>query len=169
MAHPTRRGAVPRACALSLALSLATGCSRDADPATPADTVGAFASAVEASASDSTARRRVYSLLSKRAQASLEGRAARASQVSGRAFEAWEMLAPGRARMLLQYDPSATSTRVAGTRAVVTARGRAGGVADVPLVFEEGKWRIDLALPPTTAPGANDPRDDAGAARSTLP
>ncbi len=144
--------------ALSVALSVALGCAREGEPATPADTVGAFASAVEASASDTTARRRVYALLSHRAQESLAARAARASQVSGRAFEAWEMLAPGRARMLIQYDPSATSTRVAGSRAVVTARGRGGGVADVPLVFEEGRWRIDLALPPAAAPRANDPR-----------
>lgn len=142
---------------LAAAMLAALGCARDGEPATPAETVGAFASAVEASASDTAARRRVYALLSRRAQESLEARAARASQVSGRTFEAWEMLAPGRARMLIQYDPSATSTRVAGTRAVVTARGRGGGVADVPLVLEDGRWRVDLALPPASAPRANDP------------
>lgn len=157
MSPPPRSHSKSPALALIVALTIASGCAREGEPATPADTVGAFASAVEASASDTTARRRVYALLSHRAQESLEARAARASQVSGRAFEAWEMLAPGRARMLIQYDPSATSTRVAGTRAVVTARGRAGGVADVPLVFEEGRWRIDLALPPAAAPRANDP------------
>jgi hypothetical protein len=146
----------------------AVGCAREVEPATPAETVGAFSSAIEASASDTSARRRVYALLSHRAQASLEARAARASQVSGRAFEAWEMLAPGRARMLIQYDASSTSTRIAGTRAVVTARGRGGGVADVPLVFEDGRWRVDLALPSAVAPHANDPRPSDPAAQRPL-
>ncbi len=145
-------GSLPRA----LALCFALGCAREREPATPAETVAAFTSALEQSAGDPLARRRVYALLSQRAKDSLEQRAARASQVSGRTFEAWEMLSPGRVKMHIQFDPGALTVRVAGARAVVTARGRAGGVADVPLVLEEGRWRVDLALPPAVAPRAGD-------------
>lgn len=149
----TRRGV--------LSLALALGCAREREPATPGETVAAMVSALEQSAGDPTARRRVFALLSHRAQASLESRAARASQVSGRTFEAWEMLAPGRVRMHVQFDPGSISTRVEGERAMVTARGRAGGVADIPLVREEGRWRVDLSLPDAVAPRGNNSRPDA--------
>lgn len=113
-----------------------------------------FANALEASASDPTARRRVYGYLSHRAQEALTERAARASQVSGWEIRPWEMLAPGRVRMRVQVDPSAVTSRVADDRAVVTARGRTGGVADIPLVREDGRWRVDLDVPAMALPRA---------------
>lgn len=141
-----------------LACALAAACVREREPVTPGETVAAFVAALEASAGDPGARRRVYALLSSRAKAGLDARAARASQVSGRSFEAWEMLAPGRVRMLLQFDPGTIRTQVQGERAIVSVRGRSGGSADVPLVREEGRWRVDLELPPVLIPRGNDPR-----------
>lgn len=113
-----------------------------------------FVAAMEGARVDPAARRRVYGMLSSRARARLEERAQRASQVSGadrRPWEPWEMLAPGRWRLRVEFDPELLSSRVAGDRAVVTARGRHGGTADVPLVREEGQWRLDMEIPPMAA------------------
>ena len=146
---------MPARAAALLALALAAcDAARAAD--TPAGAVSAFASAVEAAERDASQRRRVYDLLSQRGRTALEERAARASQVSGRPMEPWEMIAPGRIRLRLTPSPDALTARESGDRAVVTARGRAGGVADVPLVREGGRWRVDLALPPIAAPGPGE-------------
>lgn len=127
----------------------AMGCSRD-HVATPEETVAQFVGAMEQSRLDPSARQRAYGMLSERAQARLEERAQRASQVSGadrRPWEPWEMLAPGRWRLRIEFDAEMLSSHVAGDRAVVTARGRRGGTADVPLVREEGVWRMDMDIP----------------------
>jgi hypothetical protein len=142
-----RRGCA--AAASLLAVALALGCERSSS-ASPEETVAAFVAALEQARSDPAQRKRVYDLLSAGAQHSLSERARRASQVSGWELKPWEMLAPGRMRLRVQVDPELMTTRVSGERAVVTARGRAGGAADVPLVREGSAWRIDLDLPPIT-------------------
>ncbi len=146
------------AASLALAAVAFVACGARA-PSTPTGAVAAFASAVESASSDPTQRRRVYDLLSRRARDSLTARAARASQVSGWELRPWDMLAPGRMRLRVQVSPESLTARESGDRAVVTVRGRAGGVADVPLVREEGEWRVDLALPPVdTSRAAAPPR-----------
>ncbi len=132
-----------------LAVALALGCERPSS-ASPEETVTAFVAALEQARTDPAQRRRVYDLLSADAQRSLTERARRASQVSGWELKPWEMLAPGRMRLRVQVDPELMTTRVSGERAVVTARGRAGGAADVPLVREGSAWRVALDLPPIT-------------------
>lgn len=146
---------MPARAAALLALAL-TACDAARAADTPAGAVSAFAAAVEAAERDASQRRRVYDLLSQRGRVALEERADRASQVSGRLMEPWEMIAPGRIRLRLTPSPDALTARENGDRAVVTARGRAGGVADVPLVREGGRWRVDLALPPISAPGPGE-------------
>jgi hypothetical protein len=143
---------VPRLPAALCLVAALAACESSRPANTPAATVAAFASAVEAAERDGTQRRRVYELLSQRGKAALDERAARASQVSGRALDPWDMIAPGRLRLRLTVSTDSLTARESGERAVVTARGRAGGVADVPLVREGGRWRIDLALPPIAAP-----------------
>lgn len=122
----------------------------------PTETVTAFVAAVEAAERDSTQRKRIYDLLSQRGRRALDERAARAAQVSGRPMNPWDMLAPGRSRLRFLPTSDGMTVQIHGDRAVVTARGRNAGVADVPLVREEGRWRIDLALPPIVAPGPDD-------------
>lgn len=146
---------VRRAAAALLALAMA--CNR-APGQTPEATVEAFARAAQSARNDNTARQRMYELLSQQARDALTDRAQQASQLSGWELRPWEMLAPGRTRMRLDFDPSHMSARVSRDRAVVTVRGVMGGVADVPLVREGGQWRIDLGLPSVEAirPGAGD-------------
>lgn len=140
-------------CALA-ALAALAACESSRPPGTPAATVAAFAAAVEAAERDGTQRRRVYDLLSQRGRAALDERAARALYVSGRALEPAEMIAPGRLRLRMAVSADSLTARESGERAIVTVRGRAGGVADVPLVREGGRWRVDLVLPPIAAPEA---------------
>lgn len=172
MPHPSERSrprpSVPapsrRAALLSVlcALAAAGGCSSET-PRTPEATVRAFAVAVQAAREDPSLRRRVYDLLSARARQTLRERAQLASQVSGWELQPWEMLAPGRMRLRVSFDFGAVTAHVTGARAIVTVRGASGGVADVPLVHEEGGWRVDLDLPPFD-PGRGS-MGDAGSAR----
>ncbi|MDB4931542.1 MAG: hypothetical protein JWM10_4026 [Myxococcaceae bacterium] len=138
-------------------LVLLAACSRGPGE-TPEATVEAFARAVQSARTDNTARQRLFELLSQRAQDALTERAQQASQLSGWELQPWEMIAPGRIRLRLDFDPSQMTSRVSDERAVVTVRGATGGVADVPLVREGGRWRIDLTFPATEAihPGAGD-------------
>ncbi len=146
-----------RPAVLSVVIALALAACESARPAdSPVTTVATFIAAVEAAERDATQRRRVYDLLSLRGRNGLDERAARASQVSGRALDPWEMIAPGRLRLRMTVSTDSLTARESGERAMVTARGRAGGVADIPLVREEGRWRIDLALPALSAPGPGE-------------
>ncbi|MEI8254997.1 MAG: hypothetical protein WCJ30_04930 [Deltaproteobacteria bacterium] len=126
--------------------STAPGCHREPED-TPETVLSAWVSAMNASRSDVDARRRAYPLLSSRARDSLTERAARASQLSGRDVQPWEMLAPGRFAMRFAFDPDGLEARVEGEHATVTARGRSGDHAEVPMVREQGHWRVDLTLP----------------------
>lgn len=153
---------VRRVLAVALILS---ACSR-APGETPESTVEAFARAVQSARNDNTARERMYNLLSQRAQDALTERAQQASQLSGWELQPWEMIAPGRVRLRLDFDPSAMASRISDQRAVVTVRGAGGGVADVPLVREGGRWRIDLVFPTVEAIRAGagrSPQPDASA------
>ncbi len=147
---------------LALLALIALGCRREPED-TPESVLSAWVAAMNASRSDVDARRRAYPLLSARARELLTERAARASQLSGRDLQPWEMLAPGRFAMRFAFDPDGLETRIEGDRATVTARGRSGERAGVPMVREQGHWRVDLTLPamePIEAAG------DAGAAQT---
>lgn len=133
-----------KALALLLALS---ACGRG-DDLSPEETVFTFVAYLDRARLDPAKRRAAHDYLSARTRAALATRASRASQLSGWELKPWDMLAPGRVRWRLRFDRDALSARVAGDRAVVTARGIGGGVADIPLVREEGRWRVDLDLPP---------------------
>ena len=133
-----------------LLVALGAACSRSRNTS-PEETVQAFVAAMEQSRSEPAQRRRAFEYLSEAAQAGLAVRAQRASQLSGHEFEPWEMLAPGRWQLRFQFDPETLMARVEGSRAVVTVRGVTGGVADVPLVREGDRWRVDLDLPPMTS------------------
>jgi hypothetical protein len=133
------------------------GCNSVRPAVTPVDAVMTFVAALEQSTADRDARARVYGLLSKRARDSLIERAARSAQVAGRPFEPWEMIAPGRGRVLIRPSADNTMTRIEDNRAIVTVRSLTGTTADVPLVRENGAWRLDLVLPTIAAPRPETP------------
>lgn len=129
----------------------AHGCERGRDDG-PEESLSAWVAAMNASRSDPSARARAYELLSRRAQDNLARRAAVAAQLSGREVRAWEMLAPGRFALRFAFDRGQLRARVEGERATVTARGPRSEVAEVPMVRELGRWRVDLALPEPSGP-----------------
>lgn len=118
----------------------------------PEDTLASWVTAMNASRSDPSTRRRAFELLSQRARDNLSRRAAVAAQLSGREVKPWEMLAPGRFALRFAFDRQQLRARVDGERATVTARGPRAEVAEVPMVREEGQWRVDLALPEPSGP-----------------
>ena len=139
---------VPGVCALVLSVLLC-GCGHADAEETPIATVRHFLEVMDRSAVDESALREAYRLLDTQAQRSLAERADRASSLAGRRYEPYEMLAQGRFR--LRFAPTAPGgmrERIDGTRAFVTVSGGgAGERAEVPLVHEQGRWRIVLALP----------------------
>ncbi|MBL8679610.1 MAG: hypothetical protein JNK05_10615 [Myxococcales bacterium] len=137
--------------ALALMVLVSVGCDRPQDE-TPEDALSAWVAAMNGSRGDPSTRRRAYDLLSQRTRENLARRAAVAAQLSGREVKAWEMLAPGRFALRFSFDRQALRARVEGDRAVVIARGPRTEVAEVPMVREEGRWRVDLALPEPAGP-----------------
>ncbi len=141
-----------RSLASALALSLAlAGCDPRRDDS-PEAALSAWVSAMNGSRSDPSTRQRAYELLSQRARDNLARRAAVAAQLSGREVRPWEMLAPGRFALRFAFDRGQLRARITGDTATVTARGPRAEVAEVPLVREEGRWRVDLALPEPSGP-----------------
>jgi hypothetical protein len=135
---------------LLLALVIVSvACGEGSQTSTPAGALRQFLTVMDESASDEDALRSAYGLLSKSARTRLDERAMRARTLAGQDFEPWRMLAQGRFR--LRFAPARSRgmrERIEGDRAVVLVVGeQAGDQAEVPLVREDGHWRIDLAIP----------------------
>jgi len=99
---------------------------------------------------DPVEARAIYDLMSARTKSNLIERARRASTTSGREVPPEEMIAPG--RFALRFEPRKWHARIADARAVVDVTGIAPETdrAEVPCVLEEGRWRIEIPLPPLT-------------------
>ena len=107
-----------------------------------------FLEVMERSATDDAALLEAYGLLDQGAQRALAARATRTRALSGQAFEPWQMLAQGRFRLRFAHARGGMKERIDGERAVVVVSGSgAGQRAEVPLVREQGRWRIQLVLP----------------------
>lgn len=134
-----------------LALIIAS-CSSAPSDTTPSGTVRLFLDAMERSNGDPEALGEAYALLSAPTRRALAERAHFANALGGRRFEAWEMLVQGRFR--LNFAPARGSAgmreRIEGEQARVTVTSADGSRrAEIPLVREDGRWRIALSIPPT--------------------
>ncbi len=133
-----------------LALLLVLGCSSEPTDETPSGAVKLFLEAMTRSEWDESALRDAYALLSREARDSLADRARTATALAGRPFEPWQMLAQG--RFHLRFSPRPTHgmhEEIEGNRGtVIVTGGRDDERAEVPLVQEDGVWRIVLSLPP---------------------
>ncbi|MDP3274898.1 MAG: hypothetical protein Q8Q09_06840 [Deltaproteobacteria bacterium] len=118
----------------------------------PEEALATWVAAMNATRSNPDARAQAFALLSLRAQQNLRQRAQTAAQLSGREIKPWEMLAPGRFALRFAFDRGRLRTRLEGDRATVTARGTHAEVAEVPMVREEGRWRVALVLPEPQGP-----------------
>ena len=142
-----------------LLASAAHGCGRSDVDDDPVSTVRSFLELMERSTTDDAAMADAYALLDRGAQQALRVRADRARSLSGRAFEPWQMLAQGRFRLrFAPVSPGGLRARVQGERALVVATGaRAGERAEIPLVRQDGAWRIELKMPPPRSEAATAP------------
>jgi hypothetical protein len=144
----------------AVALVALTGCGRRAPNVTPDGTVRELVERMQRIHGDPRDARRAFELLSKRAQQNLAARALRYSAASGKAIAPEAMLVPS--RVLLRFEPQSYVAQVSGAHARVEALGfSTADRAQIPCVFEDGGWRVDLALPPLPPvemrPGSGQP------------
>ncbi len=129
-------------------LATATACARKPADLTPEGAVRDLLDRIDRIEADPGQARAVYELLSSRTKANLVERARRASTTSGRDVPPEEMLASG--RFSLRFEPRKMHARVADSRAVVDVTGIDPETdrAEVPCVLEDGRWRVEIPLPP---------------------
>lgn len=131
-----------------LAIAALSACQRKPPDLTPEGAVRELLDRIDRIETDPSEARAVYDLLSAPTKQNLVERARRASTTSGRDVPPQDMLAPG--RFSLRFEPRKMHTRVAADRAVVDVTGIDPETdrAEVPCVLEEGRWRIEIPLPP---------------------
>jgi hypothetical protein len=136
------------AIALVGALSLApAGCSRRPPNATPDGAVRELVERLARLQGDPADAGAVYELLSRRAKENLAARAQRYSAATGKTIAPEAMIAPS--RFQLRFEPQRYVPQVAGVHALVEVAGLLPGErAQIPCVYEDAAWRIDLTLPP---------------------
>jgi hypothetical protein len=137
-----------RSTVVGLFLWSLAACARKPVDITPEGTVRDLLDRIDRIEADPVEARAAYGLLSARTKANLVERARRASTTSGREVPPEEMLAPG--RFALRFEPRKMHARIAEGRAVVDVVGIDPETdrAEVPCVLEEGRWRVEIPLPP---------------------
>jgi len=130
-----------------LLLALVAACSHPSADATPDGAVRQWLDRMEASADDPHAIREAYDLLGPKARATLEERAKRTSQLQGRRFEPWQMLAAGHFGM--RFRPKSMKALIADNHATVQIFGDEPDSerANVQCVLEGVTWRVEPDLP----------------------
>jgi len=154
---------VSRALGLALALVIAVttvlsaGCGRRAPNATPEGAVREFVERMRRVQGDPADAKAAFEMLSGAARANLKTRAERYSAASGKTIAPEAMIVPS--LFLLRFEPQRYRAKISGTYALVEAQGLLPEErAQVPCVFEEERWRLDLPMPPL-APIQSRPRD----------
>jgi hypothetical protein len=134
--------------AVLMTIGALSSCQRKPPDFTPEGAVRELLDRIDRIETDPTEARAVYELLSLPTKQNLIERARRASTTSGRDIPPQDMIAPG--RFSLRFEPRKMHTRVAADRAVVDVTGIDPETdrAEVPCVLEDGRWRIEIPLPP---------------------
>ena len=131
-----------------VACSGASSASPGGAQRSPSDVLRQFLAAMDQSAADDRSLRVAYELLASPAQKTLEARAARVKTLAGQSMEPRQMLAQGRFR--LRFSPASRRgmrETIKGDHATVTVTGSGSDErAEVPLVRENGQWRLQLVL-----------------------
>lgn len=136
---------------LSLVGCWLVGCTEAPSDETPSGSVRLFLDSMARSERDPEALREAYALLAAPTRRALQERAHMAGSLGGRVFEPWEMLVAGRYRQSFAPAPGARGMResIRGEEAIVTVTDAEGAhTARVPVVREEGHWRVVIEIPP---------------------
>ena len=149
-----RKDAVVVQCLLVLLLACACGAS-DADD-DPAEALSRFLDTMERSNVSETALPEAYAMLDGSARQQLQARAQHAARVAGRDFEPWQMLAQGRFRLrFAPADHGGMHATIRGNDATVhVVSDDKRSQVDVPMVREQGRWRVKLTIPEAHGPPA---------------
>lgn len=130
---------------------LASGCSDLPSDETPRGAVRLFLSAMARSEEDPAALREAYGLLSEPTRRALVERERFAESLGASELHPWDMIV--RARHRPSFAPARGARgmreRIDGDSATVVVTNEDGSrTAEVPLVREDGRWRIVLSIPP---------------------
>lgn len=132
-------------------LLLASGCTRELDDSSPEGAAALFLDALARADDDPYAREEAYALVDEESRRRLVERARSATALGAREYEPWEMLVEGRSR--LRFAPrrgSGVRVRESGEdgHATVLVTGEDESQrAEIPMVLEEGGWRVVLGVP----------------------
>jgi hypothetical protein len=131
---------------------LVASCATDAAEYGPVEALATFLAAVDRSAQAPEQRKAAYEWLDAASQAALKERAELSASLVGRAFQPWEMLVPGRLGFSLRSMGNVRmSAEVSGDKATVRIPVHDREPVVVPMVREEGRWRVQLGLKPATS------------------
>lgn len=132
---------------LTALLAVLCACAPDPRDLGPTEALGAFLTAVERSTHAPEQRRIAYEWLDTQSQTALTQRAKLSNSLAGRKLQAWEMLVPGRVSFAGQSIAGVRMTAdVEGDRATVSILIDKGDPIEVPMVREQGRWRVVLGL-----------------------
>jgi hypothetical protein len=136
-----------RSAPIAVVLLSILGCQGKAINETPEGAVREIVVQMRLMGRDEGAAKRAFDLLSRNAQQNLSERAERYGAGSGKHIAPEAMLAPF--SLVEHFEGREFSSETVGIHALVHVRGLlAEESATIPCIFEEGGWRVDIALPP---------------------
>lgn len=139
-----RRAAL--AAAAWLCCAALAGCGRRMPNATPDGAVRELVERLRVFHGDPTDAKAAYELLSKRARDNLAARAQRYSAATGKTIAPEAMIVPS--RFVVRFEPQRYTAQIAGIHALVEVSGLLPEeTAQIPCIYEDGAWRVDLTLP----------------------
>lgn len=125
----------------------AAACAPDPGELSPNEALRAFLTALDRSPHAPEQLKVAYEWLDTKSQAALKQRAELAASLAGRSIAAWDMLVAGRTSFSAYSVPSLRMrARTEGERAFVTIPAEGQGEIEIPLVREQGRWRVVLGL-----------------------
>lgn len=118
----------------------------------PSEALTAFLTALDRSTHAPEQLPLAFDWLDHKSQDALKERAGLAASLAGRSIAPWDMLVPGRSSFSAYSVPSLRMrSRIEGERAFVTLALEGRDDVEIPLVKEQGRWRVVLGLTPSAA------------------
>jgi hypothetical protein len=139
---------VLRILCLALAfLGLLGACAPDPGDLGPTEALATFLTAVERSTHMPEQRKIAFEWLDRQSQEALAERARLGNSLAGRKLTPWEMLVPGRVSFAGQSIAGVRMTaKIDGDHATVSML--LDKPTEVPMLREQGRWRVVLGLTP---------------------
>lgn len=140
------RSVTPSTLACLLVSVALAGCEREPPNKTPEGAVRELIVRLDALHGADEDASLAFDLLSQSTRDNLAERAARYGAASGKQIAPQAMLVPS--RFLMRFEPHDMTAQIVGAHALVDVIGREPQQrARIPCVYEEGLWRVHLALP----------------------